>query len=122
MVLLLLAVGCQQDLVRVMGTVTRVRVVPRPPSLAVEEAPHETPSPPATVSTPTSPLPQPVASAEPAERPGSDPAKPAQAPGSFNPISMPEGPRDSPGVRWQGVRGKTQEEIANQRSLRKRDP
>jgi hypothetical protein len=120
MLLLLLAVGCQQDLVRVMGTVTGVKVVPRAPSVAAEAPPHETLSLPATVSTPTAPAQvevaapaQPVASAK--------PPKPSSS--SFNPISMPEGPRDSPGVRWQGVRGtKTQESLATDRNLRKRDP
>jgi len=120
MLLLLLTVGCQQDLVRVMGTVTGVRVVPHPPpSAVVEEAPRETPSPVATVSTPTSP-PQVVAPAQPvasAKTSGKSPSS------SFNPISMPEGPRDSPGVRWQGVRGnKTQDDVARDRDYKKRDP
>jgi len=112
MLLLLLTVGCQQDLVRVMGTLTGVKVVPHPPSLAVEEAPPTAPSVASATTSPTTPTPaQPAAAGAAPSRPGT---------GSFNPVSMPEGPRDSPGVRWQGVHGKTQEEPA-QRSAKKLD-
>lgn len=124
MVLVLLSVmGCQQDVVRVMGAVTGVVVNPRPPESPHREAKRE-------------PIPQ-VADASQPDAAGdaagdaaagdaetandAGPPATAPAPSSFNPISMPEGPRDTPGVRWDGVRGHTQEAIAEERRLRKLD-
>jgi hypothetical protein len=113
--------GCQQDVVRVMGAVTGVVVNPRPPesSEPKREAKHEAIPQVADASQPSDAAGDPATATDAA--PESSAAASAPASSSFNPISMPEGPRDTPGVRWDGVRGHTQEAIAEERRLRKLD-
>lgn len=96
-----LLLGCEQDLL-LLGNITGLGSLPPPPaSLAAAVA---APEPLPIVAAELDPLPngglveqgEPVAAGE----------APPAAPVEFNPISIPEGPREGDGVRWEGVKAK----------------
>lgn len=87
-------VACQTDLLGNMGLEP---TMPAPSAQTTEVAAEPEPAPSAED---VAPEPAPAASAEPAAEPA---AAPPPAPVEFNPISMPMGPREDGGVRWEGV-------------------
>jgi hypothetical protein len=92
--------GCGQDLL-LLGDVTGLASA-RPPDRLVLPAPAPVAVAPVEV-TPPAPLPDgtiPVVEGVEAV------AAAATPPADFNPISIPEGPREGEGVRWEGVKAK----------------
>ena len=95
--------ACQQDLL-LLGDVTGIGQ-----SNVVFVLPASEPAPAPTVEVPQEPAPLVVIGAGAAvpEGPPVEARPPAVVPpadGKFNPISIPEGPREGDGVRWEGVK------------------
>jgi hypothetical protein len=103
---LLLLVGCQQDLLLLgdvtglasAGTTTRTARLPPAPEPVPAEAPTAE-----VAAAEVAAAEVPPAAGSPAEE---IPAVAPPSPTTFNPISIPEGPREGDGVRWEGVKVK----------------
>ncbi|MEQ1502220.1 MAG: hypothetical protein ABMB14_08310 [Myxococcota bacterium] len=87
----LVLTGCQQDVLATLGSITGV---------PAGEAPAEIPATPPQMGEPVS---APSATEEVAEPVAAEPA-PEPPPAKFDPISVPQGPREGDGVKWDGVR------------------
>lgn len=93
--------GCRQDVLQGMAALTALEVSSRPAEAEVPvDAPSEVAAPEAPPVGQGDPAAEPAAEGVP---PGAPAGAPPVAPAEFNPISVPEGPRES-SVKWEGVR------------------